>query len=83
MLDNSIADLLGEGSNVLKCGPLFEKVSANPSDNIIRFVFGGGATRESLTGIEPKNRFQRELKEAALAGRVFYDVRGVIDASLV
>ena len=83
LLDNSIADLLGEGSNVLKFSTLFEKVSANPSDNLIRFVFGGGATRESLTGIEPKNRFQRELKAAALAGRVFYDVRGVIDASLV
>ena len=82
LLDTSISDLLGEGSNVLKFGTLFEKVSANPSDNIIGFVFGGGTARESLSGIEPKNRFQRELKDAALAGRVFYDVRGVIDASL-
>ena len=80
LLDTSIADLLGENSNVLKFGTLFEPVITRESDNIIKFVFGGGATRKDLPNIEPKNRFQRELKEAALAGRVFYDVRGVIDS---
>ena len=78
LLDSSIKDLLGKGSNILKFGSLFEPVAVNPSDNIIRFVFGGGATREKLPDIEPINRFQRELKDAALSGRVFYDVRGVI-----
>ncbi len=77
-LDTSIADLLGENSNILKFGALFEKVASGPSDNILRFVFGGGTTRATLPQIEPRNRFQRELKEAALSGRVFYDVRGVI-----
>ena len=83
LLDDSIADLLGEGSNILKFGTLFEKVRTNKSDNIIRFVFGNGATRETLADIEPKNRFQRELKEAALVGRDFFDVRGVIDSTKI
>lgn len=83
LLDDSIADLLGEGSNILKFGTLFEKVRTNESDNILRFVFGGGTTRKTLPDVEPKNRFQRELKEAALGGRVFYDVRGVIDRTKI
>ena len=82
LLDNSLADLLGEKSNILKFGTLFDKVRRYESDNILRFVFGGGTTRETLHNIEPKNRFQRELKASALTGRIFYDVRGVIDASL-
>lgn len=83
LLDDSIKDLLGEGSNILKFGTLFDKVRINRSDNIIRFVFGGGATRETLKETEPKNRFQRELKEAALNGRDFYDVRGLIDPTKI
>lgn len=78
LLDSSVKDLLGEGSNVLKFASLFEKVASHPSDNILKFVFGGGTTRENLHGVEPVGRFQRVLKESALAGRVFYDVRGVI-----
>ena len=80
LLDDSIRDLLGEGSNILKFGTLFEKARRNESDNILRFVFGGGTTRKTLPDVEPKNRFQRELKAAALNGRAFYDVRGIIDA---
>ena len=81
LLDDSIADLLGEGSNILKFGTLFDKVRKHESDNILRFVFGG-TTRATLPGVEPKNRFQRELKTAALAGRTFYDVRGLIDPKI-
>ena len=83
LLDDSIADILGEESNILRFGTLFEKVRRHESNNILKFVFGNGATRENLHLIEPKNRFQRELKEAAMAGRAFYDVRGVIDVSTV
>ena len=83
LLDDSIADLLGNNSNILKFGTLFEKVRRNESDNILRFVFGGGTTRKTLPDAEPKNRFQRELKEAALSGRTFYDVRGVIDSTKI
>ena len=79
VLDNSVKDLLGEGSNVLKFATLFEIVANSKSDSIIRFVFGGGATREDLPGITPNGRFQTALKESALAGREFYCPRGVID----
>ncbi len=79
LLDNSVADLLGEGSNVLKFATLFEIVATNKSDNIIRFVFQNGATRDKLKDITPVGRFQTALREAALAGRTFYDCRGVID----
>ena len=82
LLDDSIKDLLGEGSNILKFGTLFDKVRCHESDNILRFVFGGGTTREALPSVGSKNRFQRELKSAALAGRIFYDVRGLIDSTL-
>ena len=80
LLDDSIADLLGEGSNILRFGTLFDKVRKHESDNILRFVFGVGTTRKTLFEIEPKNRFQRVLKDEALRGRAFYDVRGLIDA---
>ena len=79
VLDDSVADLLGQGSNVLKFATLFEIVAKNQSDNIIRFVFGGGATRDKLPDIAPVGRFQTALRESAMAGRVFYDARGVID----
>ena len=79
LLDGSVADLLGEGSNVLKFATLFEIVANNKSDSIIRFVFGGGATREDLPNITPNGRFQTALKAEALAGREFFCPRGVID----
>ena len=79
LLNPHIADLLGPNSNILKFATLFEVVSIHESDNIIRFVFGNGAKRTDLPGIEPKGRFQTELKRDALAGRVFYDCRGMID----
>ncbi len=83
LLNPHMADLLGPGSNILKFQTIFETVSIHESDNIIRFVFGGGARREDLPNIEPKGRFQTELKAAALAGRVFYDCRGMIDVSTI
>ncbi len=79
LLNPHMADLLGPNSNILKFATLFEVVSMHESDNIIRFVFGNGAKRADLPNIEPKGRFQTELKAAALAGRVFYDCRGMID----
>jgi hypothetical protein len=83
LLSDKNADLLGEGSNVLKFATLFEIVSEHKSDNIIRFVFGGGMTRDRLDRAIPNGRFQSELKSAALAGRIFYDMRGVIDITTI
>ena len=79
LLNPHMADLLGPNSNILKFATLFEVVSIHESDNIIRFVFGNGAKRTDLPNIEPNGRFQTELKREALAGRVFYDCRGMID----
>ena len=83
LLDDSIRDLLGENSNILKFATLFEIVSTNKSDGIIRFVFGNGAKREDLPSISPAGRFKTALREQALAGRVFYDRRGVIDINKI
>ena len=83
LLNPHMADLLGPNSNILKFQTLFETVSIHESDNIIRFVFGNNAKRADLPNIEPKGRFQTELKAAALAGRVFYDCRGMIDISKI
>ena len=83
LLNPHMADLLGPDSNILKFATLFEVVSIHESDNIIRFVFGNGAKRTDLPNIEPKGRFQTELKRDALAGRVFYDCRGMIDISKI
>lgn len=83
LLNPHMADLLGPESNILKFATLFEVVSIHESDNIIRFVFGNGAKRSDLPNIEPKGRFQTELKRDALAGRVFYDCRGMIDISKI
>ena len=83
LLSEKNADLLGEGSNVLKFATLFEIVSEHKSDNIIRFVFGGGMTRDKLENATPNGRFQRKLKDAALSGRIFYDRRGVIDITTI
>ncbi len=83
LLNPHMADLLGPSSNILKFQTIFETVSIHESDNIIRFVFGNGAKREDLVNIEPKGRFQTELKAAALAGRVFYDCRGMIDITTI
>ncbi|MBQ4071905.1 MAG: hypothetical protein IJD51_05810 [Clostridia bacterium] len=79
LLDNSIADLVGTGSNILRFASLFEIVARHESDNIIRFVFQNGATREQLPDITPVGRFQTQLREEAMAGRIFYDCRGLID----
>jgi hypothetical protein len=78
LLDSSIADILGENSNILKFQTLFEIVRVNESDLIFKFVFPNHPTRAELVNVEPKNRFEREIKEQGLAGRKFYSNRGFI-----
>jgi len=78
LLDDTLKEFLPEESNILKFAELFTIVEAQPSDDIIRFVFGSGATRENMDSWVCRSSFAERIKAAIAGGKVFYETRGLI-----
>ena len=78
LLDASLQKYLKSDSNILQFAARFDKIKQKPTDDIVRFVFGWGVTREHLSSIAPTSRFAETIRDAIMAGEVFYTVLGVI-----
>ena len=79
LLDDTLKELLHEGSNILKFSELFTKVASEPSDDILEFVFRHDATRENIDNFPCNSSLAKKVKEYIKAGRVFYNTRGLIE----
>ena len=79
LLDSSLKELLPENSNILKFARLFKIVQQNPSDAILGYLFQWGALRAGIREYIPASSFAARVKEACLAGRIFYEGLGYIE----
>ena len=78
LLDDTLKELLPEGSNILRFAELFTKVSSDPSDDILEYVFRIDATRENIDQFPCKSSLAVKVKEYIKAGRQFYETRGML-----
>ncbi len=78
LLDDSLKELLPEESNILAFQSLFETVKREESDAILRFVFRWNTNRFSVKFVPAYSRFSEGVKQAALAGKKFYEVTGYL-----
>ncbi len=78
LLDETLQEYLPADSNILKFAALFQTVEAQPSDDIIRYIFGTAANRENMDSWVCRSSFAKRIKAAVTEGKVFYITRGLI-----
>lgn len=78
LLDETLIDLLGESSNIVKFMNLFDIVYTEESDSIFKYLFNWDTTRRKLPNLFPASSFAEKIKTLALKGRVFYQGYGII-----
>jgi len=78
LLDETLQTLLPESSNILQFAKLFNKVDAQESYDIIRFVFGLGVTKENISEQPCHSGLAKKVQARVLANKPFYLTRGLI-----
>ena len=78
LLDEELAELLGENSNIVKFGRMFKIVERFESDAILSYTLRWKIKREEVFFAEPKSALARKVKELALEGKVFHGGYGFI-----
>ena len=71
LLDDSLAELLPQNSNILTFQTLFETVKKEESDAILRFVFRWNTNRFNVKFLSSYNDFSANVKQAVLSGKKF------------
>ena len=78
LLDETLKKYLKPESNIVRFGDLFTRVSAVDANSIIRYVFGWGESKETLSAVTPTSSFAARLKDAILDGEQFHRTFGYI-----
>ena len=78
LLDTELIKYLPVDSNILQFQKMFEIVTEEESDDILKFVFTWDTTRDNLKDKECTSGLARKVKEDALNNSVFYVGQGVI-----
>ena len=78
LLDETLQEYLPAESNILKFATMFKVVEAQPSDDVIRYVFGPTAKRENLQTWKCSSSFAQRIQAAIAEGKIFYETRGLI-----
>ena len=78
LLDETLQEYLPAESNILQFAGLFKVVEAQPSDDVIRYVFGPTASRENIDGWKCTSSFAKRIRAAVAEGKIFYETRGLI-----
>ena len=81
LLDRTLKQFLDKGSNILAFQGLFDVVSTEESDALLKYIFAWDATRERLDKYESKSGLAKKVKNYAQSGCKFYVPYGVIDES--
>ncbi len=79
MLDESLADILGESSNIVKFGNRFTRLEKQSSDAIIRFTVDWYANRENLDTFPVKSSLNASVKRVYDGGGTFFTTFGYIE----
>lgn len=79
LLDQTLTDMLGGSSNVLRFQTLFNIVRNDISDAILTYVFRWKITRDEIFDHLPcRTSFAAKVRDAVLSGRTFYAGLGII-----
>ena len=78
LLDRSLERFLSRESNILQFGQMFDAVSKETSDAILRYVFRWNTTRRTIDCSLCTSSFAQKIRKAALEGEEFYETLGVI-----
>ena len=77
LLDDTLKQLLPETSNILHFADMFKKISADPSEDIFKYVFRWDTRRHNLAEANAPTSFAQRVKDFALKGNEFYIVTGI------
>ena len=77
LLDDTLKEFLPENSNIIKFGDMFNKISFEKSDAILRYVFKWDSNRDNISRLEPTSSFAKKVKDFVLDGTDFYEVFGI------
>lgn len=78
LLDETIDDLLGEGSNITAFRKRFQMLAQIPADDIFRYCMDWTMTREKVAAFVCRNNFGRRVQAETVKGRRFYVGYGII-----
>ena len=79
LLDDSLDELLSETSNIVKFRRMFELVTKEESNAILRYVFSWDTNLRNLINKNPVSSFAEIVKKRALGGGKFYETLGFIE----
>ncbi len=78
LLDEKLREVLRAGSNILAFGDMFDRVHADDSNALIRYIFAWDTTEENLAERVPQSSLGERVKAKVLAGESFHETLGVI-----
>ena len=78
LLDDSIDDLLGEGSNITAFRKRFTLLSRTPAEDIFRYCMTWSMSRSKVASFYSRSRFVQRLQDETAKGRTFYVGYGLI-----
>lgn len=78
LLDRSLEELLGSKSNIIRFQSMFDIVSEEKSDAILKYVFKWNTTRDKLKDIHCTEGFPGKVKSRIASGGDFFEAVGII-----
>lgn len=79
LLDESLSDILGDNSNIIKFQRLFTIEEQFESNAILSYTFRWGIKREDMADAVATSGFAKKIKELALGGAKFHGGTGYIE----
>jgi len=78
LLDDTLKGYLPQESNILRFGDMFEKVSSDDSNALIRYLFRWDTTELNLPYAVCNSSFSQKIKKAVTDGVQFREVLGIM-----
>ena len=80
MLDDNLKEYLPNTSNILAFRNLFDCYSKLQVNRLLKFIFTVDTNDNNIKEKQPTSSFAKNIKDAVLMGKEFYEVYGVIKA---
>lgn len=78
ILDQSLAEVLPQDSNLLHFQNRFDVLSSEPSDAILKYLFAWNTTRYNLNRFHPSSSFSKKVQYEVLSGKQFNEAFGIL-----
>lgn len=79
LLDTTLKEFLPEESGILQFGNMFDKVEAEESLALIKYLFAWDTTLMNIAHRYPTSSLAAKVQKSVLGGKRFYEVLGVIE----